>query len=133
MCWDIFFDLAGGFWQITRKSVRKFVATNYGNIFMDKFEIKLLSEYLIQISLSPLILFWFLDDIFFILTSDTESLHDLIQFAQDFSEKCNMKLKIKFDVNISQKSTFGMLFWTMKHFKNLVTIRMNKIFLCLVS
>ena len=65
---------------------------------------EMLTSNFIQTSLSPLISFRFIDDIFFILTSDKESLHDLIQFVQGFSEKSNMKSKIKFDVNISENS-----------------------------
>lgn len=80
------------------------MAPNCGNIFMDTFERKLLSEYFIQTSVSPLVWFRFIADIFFILTSYKQSLHDLIQFVQDVSEKANLKTKIKFDVNISENS-----------------------------
>ena len=80
------------------------MASNCGNIFMDTFERKLLSEYFIQTSVSPLVWFRFIADIFFILTSYKQSLHDLIQFVQDVSEKANLKTKIKFDVNISENS-----------------------------
>lgn len=80
------------------------MAPNCENIFMDTFERKLLSEYFIQTSVSPLVWFRFIADIFFILTSYKQSLHDLIQFVQDVSEKANLKTKIKFDVNISENS-----------------------------
>lgn len=80
------------------------MAPNCGNIFMDTFERKLLSEYFIQTSVSPLVWFRFIADIFFILTSYKQSLHDLIQFVQNVSEKANLKTKIKFDVNISENS-----------------------------
>ena len=79
------------------------MAPNSGSILMDTFKRKLLSEYFIQTSLSPLVWFRFIDDIFFLLTSSyKQSLHELIQFVQHVSEKAKLKPKIKFDVNISE-------------------------------
>ena len=77
---------------------------NYSNISMDKFERKLLSEYQRKTGLSPIIWLRFIDDIFFIWTSDENSLNDFIRFAQEFSQKSDMKSRIKFEVNISQNS-----------------------------
>lgn len=75
----------------------------YANIFMDKFQRKPTFDYFIETGLSPLIWFRFID-IFFSQTSDKESFNDFTQFAQDFSEKSNMKSKITSHVNISQNS-----------------------------
>ena len=79
------------------------MAPTYANIFMDKFQRKPIFDYFIETGLSPLIWFRFID-IFFSWTSDKESFNDFTQFAQDFSEKSNMKLKITSHVNISQNS-----------------------------
>ena len=79
------------------------MAPTYANIFMDKFQRKPIFDYFIETGLSPLIWFRFID-IFFSWTSDKESFNDFTQFAQDFSEKSNMKSKITSHVNISQNS-----------------------------
>ena len=74
---------------------------NYANLFMDNFEQNLLRDYSQKTGLSPLVLFRFIDDIFFIWTGKKDSLDHLISFTQNYSKSKNMKFKIKFEIHLS--------------------------------
>lgn len=64
----------------------------------------------------------------FLWISDEESLNYFIQFAEDFSEKSNMKLKIKLDANIYKIQLFFLmseLFLTLKLLKQPFSLNLD--------
>ena len=87
--------------QITSTAMGTPVAPSYANLFMDNFEQNLLRDYFQKTSLSPLVWFRFIDDIFFIWTGNKDSLDHFISFTQNYSKSKNMKSKIKFEIHLS--------------------------------
>ena len=87
--------------QITGTAMGTPMAPNYANLFMDKFEQKLLRDYSQKTGLSSLVWFRFIDDIFFIWTGNKDSLDHFISFPQNYSKFKNMKSKINFEIHLS--------------------------------
>ena len=80
------------------------MAVNYANLFLDNFENKMLDEYEKKKKMRPLVWWRYIDDVFFIWHDDEESLKDFIKFCDGYSEKHEMKSKIKFETNYSRES-----------------------------
>ena len=67
------------------------MAPNYANLFMDKFERKMLDGFYKKTGKRPVIWWRYIDDIFFIWNDGGKSLNEFISFAQNFSEDQKMK------------------------------------------
>lgn len=80
------------------------MAPNYANLFMDKFENSLLDDFEQKYGIRPMLWYRFIDDVFFIWTGTKEELSTFIDFTQSFSQRNNMKSKMKFEVSMSQES-----------------------------
>ena len=78
------------------------MAPNYANLFMDQFENAAIEEYANNTGLRPKVWYRYIDDIFFIWTDGEESLHNFIDFIQNYSDNHQMKSSIKFESNISR-------------------------------
>ena len=79
------------------------MAVNYANIFLDIFETDMLEEYEKKTNLRPYLWLRYIDDVFFIWNHDESSLKDFISFCDNFSDKKNMKSKIKFETSVSKQ------------------------------
>ena len=77
------------------------MAPNYANLFMNEFEQNLMDDYHKKTRKRPLIWWLYIDDIFCIWTDGEESLNDFIAFIQNYSQKKNLRSKIKFTVHMS--------------------------------
>ena len=77
------------------------MTSNYANLFMENFEQNLLCDYSQKATLSPLVWFHFVDDIFFIWTGKKDSLDHFISFTQNYNKSESMISKIKFEFHLS--------------------------------
>ena len=77
------------------------MAPNCANLFMDNFEQNLLRDQSQKTGLSSLLLFRFINDIFFTRTGNKDSLNHFISLTQSYSKSKNMKSKIKFEIHLS--------------------------------
>ena len=77
------------------------MAPNYANLFMDKFEQNLLTEFYQKTGIRPLMWWRYIDDIFFVWKDGNDDLKKFIKFAQNFSEDKKMKSKMQFTVSQS--------------------------------
>ena len=79
------------------------MAPNYANLFMAKFEEKVITSYHASTGYKPLVWFRYIDDIFFIWTHGNEELDKFISYVDNYSDSKKMKSTIKLEVNKSEK------------------------------
>ena len=82
------------------------MAPNYANSIMDNFEQNLLHDYFQKEELSPLVKFYFVEDLFSIWTGNKDSLDHFISFTQNYSKSKNMKSEIKFEIHLSTNEVY---------------------------
>ena len=87
--------------QITGTAMKTPMAPNYANLFMDNFEQNIFHDMSQKTGLSPLVWFRFIDDIFFIWTSNKDTLDHFNSFTQNYSKSNSRKSKIKFEIHLS--------------------------------
>ena len=79
------------------------MAPNYANLFMAKFEEDAITSYHASTGLKPHVWYRYIDDIFLIWTHGDEELQKFLLYLDTFSGTRNMKSKIKFEINKSEK------------------------------
>ena len=84
------------FHQIKGTAMGTPMALSYANLFMGKFEKDMLTEYELQHNKKPALWLRFIDDIFMVWQGDEASLKTFLEFCNNFSNKHNMKSKIRF-------------------------------------
>lgn len=94
------------FRQILGTAMGTPMAPSYANLFMSKIETKILNGYEKKTGLRPKFWFRFLDDIIFLWGHGEESLHDFLEYMQDFGRKENMKTQLKFTFEIGSEVSF---------------------------
>ena len=92
------------FHQIKGTAMGTAMAVNYANLFMARFEQKMLEAYHNKTGLRPKLWLRFVDDIFFMWEGDESSLKHFLQFCNNFSEQEKMKSTIKFTYSYSTNS-----------------------------
>ena len=91
---------------ITGTKMGTTMAPNYANSIMDNFEQNLLHDYFQKEELSPLVKFYFVEDLFSIWTGNKDSLDHFISFTQNYSKSKNMKSEIKFEIHLSTNEVY---------------------------
>ena len=79
------------------------MAPNYANLFMAKFEEDAITSYHASTGLKTHVWYRYIDDIFLIWTHGDEELQKFLLYLDTFSGTRNMKSKIKFEINKSEK------------------------------
>ena len=92
------------FHQIKGIAMGTLMAVNFANLFMSKFESKLLEDYAALYGKNPVSWVRFIDDIFFVWKDDLKSLNHFLSFCNSYATIKNYNSNIKFTLEYSSSN-----------------------------